>query len=1211
MSAFSQLLSRNADYVSMRGNISSGAFPLGVVGLPNVAKACFIAAAAADTGRNALVLTQDEPTAVRLTSDLNTLGVKALFYPTRDRNFREDASVSREYERARLGVLGRMVESGEHRAESGDNGSQNSFAVVASVEAAAQFTMPAAFLKNYTVTLKRGAEAGYDRTIAALAAAGYSRADMVEGEGQFAVRGSIVDFFPPDSPGPVRAEFFGDEVDTLNYFDPVTQRRGDDIGFIKITPAREIIIEDAAALADKIGAFCRTLRSRSAQAVKESLLRDADALETGVPIASSERYLSLVYDERSTLFDYIPDALLFVCDSGKVRESAADRGRAFADDVKMLIRDGALCKGLDKYSLSWEEIAELYTVFDTVYLDNLTRGGFDTAVKNLISCDAQQMPVWSGSVNLLREDISPDLSRGAAAVLFAGTARSAQAIAEDLRQSGEQRAESGDDYKGINVFGNAQFVSSIDQIQIDSGDSPDGNTKSPLSELRSPLRIVPGTLSSGVRFPRAGLVIAAFGAYVPNEGGVFTGERSRVASRARAKRSGFRSTDDLRIGDYVVHDKHGIGVFAGIRSVSVHGVVQDYIKIQYRGTDVLYVPVNQLDHIAKYIAPGDDTGNRPVRLSRLGSSDWSKTKTRVKQSVRDIAKELIALYAKRQNTPGYAFSPDIDMQRDFELRFPYDETLDQIRCIDEIKGDMERPVPMDRLLCGDVGFGKTEVALRAAFKCVADGKQVAILVPTTILALQHYRTVLSRFEGFPIETEMLSRFRSPKERADIIKRLAEGNIDIVIGTHALLGKQVKFRDIGLIIVDEEQRFGVAQKEKLKANFPFVDVLTLSATPIPRTLNMSMVGIRDMSVIEDPPQDRLPVQTCVMKYDPDVIAEAIATELRRGGQVYYLYNRISDIDEKAHRISEMVPGARIGVGHGRMSEDELSEVWRRLVDREIDILVCTTIIETGVDVPNANTLIIEDADRMGLAQLHQLRGRVGRSSRRAYAYFTFRFDAVSDTAESRLTAIRDYTEFGSGFRIAMKDLEIRGAGSILGARQHGHLEAVGYDMYLEILQDAVEEEKTGEVTAEVKEKPECTLDIRSDAHIPEEYIGSLPQRLAAYRRIAAIDSYDAAADVVSELRDRYGKVPDSVRGLIAAVHIRNAAIRHGIYEIRQDDEGLKMYGRNTDPSVISVLDRTFPKRLRLIMGAKEGIFLALGPGEKPLDVLTKAMKALGT
>lgn len=1209
MTALSELLGKNGDYVTFRDNAASGAFPLGLVGLPNIAKAIFIAGVLADTGRSAVILTQDEPTAVRLTGDLNTLGVQAVFYPSRDRSFRADESISREYERARLGVLGRIIESeesGERREglsqaeQSGvsteNNGERKNSdrrttiprstlhtphflqAVVASVDAAAQFTMPASFLKNYTVILKSDAEAGYDRTIAALAAAGYTRSDMVEGEGQFSVRGSIVDFFPPDAPGPVRVEFFGDDVDSLTYFDPITQRRGEKIDKMKITPAREIIIEDPGALSEKIGDFCASLRSRSSQAVRESLLRDADAFRTGAPVASSERYLSLVYDERSTLFDYLPEAMLFVCDSKQVRESAVSRARAFDDDIKMLIKDGVLCKGLDKYSLSWDETAALYTVFDTVYIDNLTRGSFDTPVKDLISCDAQQMPVWSGSVKLLCEDISPDLSRGARAVLFAGTARSAHAIAEDLTEDG-------------------LICTSVSFLPEDM----DGGR----------LYVVPGSLSSGVRFPRAGLVVAAYGAYVSNEGGVFTGERSRAISRAKAKRDGFRSTDDLRMGDYVVHDKHGIGVFVGIRSVSLHGVVQDYIKIQYRGTDVLYVPVNQLDHIARYIAPGDESGNRTVRLSRLGSQDWTRTKARVKQSVRDIAKELIELYAKRQKTPGYAFSPDMDMQRDFELRFPYDETLDQIRCIEEIKSDMERAVPMDRLLCGDVGFGKTEVALRAAFKCVADGKQVAVLVPTTILALQHYRTVLSRFEGFPIETEMLSRFRSAKEKTEIIRRLAEGSVDIIIGTHALLGKNVKFKDIGLIIVDEEQRFGVTQKEKLKANFPFVDVLTLSATPIPRTLNMSMVGIRDMSVIEDPPQDRLPVQTYVMKYDEAVIAEAIATELRRGGQVYYLYNRVGGIDEKAHRISELVPGARIGVGHGQMGEDMLSEVWRKLVDREIDVLVCTTIIETGVDVPNANTLIIENADRMGLAQLHQLRGRVGRSSRRAYAYFTFPHDVVTETAEARLTAIREYTEFGSGFRIAMKDLEIRGAGSILGARQHGHLEAVGYDMYLEILHDAVEEEKTGEVTAEVKEKPECTLDIRIDAHIPDEYIESLPQRLAAYRRIAAIDSYDAAADVMSELRDRYGKVPDSVRWLIAVVHIRNAAIRHGIYEIRQDDEGLKMYGRNTDPSVISILDRTFPKRLRLIMGAKEGMFLSLAPGDKPLDVLTKAMKALGT
>ena len=1152
-------LERNSDYRTFRDHAASGDYPLGLVGLPGAAKAHFIASALRDLDRGALVLTHDEPTAVRMTADLVTLGADAVFYPARDRNFRSDETRSREYERMRLGVLGRLLENGR-------------LCVVASVDAARQFTVPGSALAAHTVTLGADVAAGYDRTVAALAAAGYSRADMVEGEGQFSVRGSIIDFFPPDSDRPVRVEFFGDDVDSISYFDIGSQRRGDRTGSMKITPAREIIVTDPAALAGKIDEFCKNLRARSASAVRESLYADADALRTGALLPSAERYLSFVYDSPETLFDYCAGSMLFVCDSGQVRETALKSDKTASDDIKMLISDGVLCKGIDKFSLVWEETSALYTIFDTVYIDNLTRGSFDTGVKELISCDAQQMPAWTGSAQMLKEDLGPDLERGAAAVLFAGTERSAAAVAAELSEEG----------------------------------IPSSGAENTECEIRDrAVTILPGVLSTGVRYPRAGLVIAAYGAYRGKVGGVLDGVRSKRTARAKPKANGFGSLDDLRLGDYVVHDRHGIGIFVGIHSVAMHGVVRDYIKIQYRGTDVLYVPVNQLDHIARYVAPGDESGTRAVRLSRLGSKDWAKTKARVKSAVRDIAGELIALYAKRQKMKGYAFSPDIDMQHDFETRFPYDETPDQLRCIDEIKTDMERPVPMDRLLCGDVGFGKTEVALRAVFKCICDGKQAAILVPTTILALQHYRTILTRLEGFPVETQMISRFRTAKEKTEILKKLAAGNIDVIVGTHALLGDKVKFRDLGLIIVDEEQRFGVAQKEKLKEKYPCVDVLTLSATPIPRTLNMSLTGIRDMSVIEDPPQDRLPVQTYVIKYDPVVIGEAIATELRRGGQVYYLYNRVDGIEQKAREISELVPDARIGVGHGKMSEEQLSGVWRRLVDGEIDVLVCTTIIETGVDVPNVNTLVIEGADKMGLAQLHQLRGRVGRSSRRAYAWFTYKFDTMSVVAESRLTAIREFTEFGSGFRIAMKDLEIRGAGSILGAQQHGHLEAVGYDMYLELLRDAVEEQKTGQVTEEVREKPECLLDVRVEAHIPEGYIESLPQRLAAYRRIASIETHDDAKDVFAELRDRYGEVPESVRGLIFAVHIRNSAIRQGIYEIRQDDSGLKLYGTGTQPAFISSLERKFPGRLSLINGDKEGIAIRMLSGEKPLDTLMKA------
>lgn len=709
---------------------------------------------------------------------------------------------------------------------------------------------------------------------------------------------------------------------------------------------------------------------------------------------------------------------------------------------------------------------------------------------------------------------------------------------------------------------------------------------------RGRVSVLPGALSGGFGYPHEKFYAFTYG-------------RNAVASKKRKSRSGFKkgqslhSLDELKKGDYVVHSLHGIGVFDGINKLEVGKITKDYIKIKYAKGDVLYVPVTQLDLVSKYIGPHEDDG-RTVKLNKIGGKDWEKTRNKVRAAVKDMADQLIALYSKRQNSPGYAFSPDIDMQSDFERRFEYDETSDQLRAIDEIKGDMEKPYPMDRLLCGDVGFGKTEVALRAAFKCAADGKQCAILVPTTILAYQHYRTILKRFDGFPVEIEMLSRFRTPKEQEKILKNLKRGSLDIIVGTHRLVSKDVKFKDLGLLIVDEEQRFGVAQKEKLKELFPTVDVLTLSATPIPRTLNMAMTGIRDMSVIEEAPQDRYPVQTYVIEHDMGILCEAMEKELRRGGQVYYLHNRVESIESTAAKIKEMMPSARIAVAHGRMGEEELSEIWRDLLEGDIDILVCTTIIETGVDVPNCNTLIIEDADRLGLAQLHQIRGRVGRSTRRASAYFTFkRGKELSEIANRRLSAIREYTEFGSGFKIAMRDLEIRGAGNVLGAQQHGHMEAVGYDMYLQLLGEAVEEEK-GEKP--ISRKKECLIDMQIDAHIPDDYIKSIPQRLAVYRRIADIKNTEDAEDVKDELRDRFGEIPQSVQGLIDVSLLRNTAAAKGIYEIGQKGNSVILYVNDIDTNTVLNLSSMMRGRVSIMDYGKKHIAVKIADGQSPLDTL---------
>ena len=725
-----------------------------------------------------------------------------------------------------------------------------------------------------------------------------------------------------------------------------------------------------------------------------------------------------------------------------------------------------------------------------------------------------------------------------------------------------------------------------------------------LTDINSDAELVPGrvyvmtgSLTAGFDYPDAGCAL------ITQMKALHAGKKKRKARNKAGEE--IHSLADLKFGDLVVHSMHGIGRFEGIRNIESGGVKKDYITIKYAGTDVLYVPVTQLDLVSRYVSGASD--DKQVKLHRLGSAEWQRTRSRVKKAVKDMAEELTKLYAERQLAPGYPFSPDNDWQRDFEERFDYSETDDQLRCIQEIKDDMQRPAPMDRLLCGDVGFGKTEVALRAAFKCVLDSKQAAILVPTTVLAWQHYQTAVKRFEHFPIKVELLSRFRTPSQQQAIIRELKRGTIDVIIGTHRLVSKDVGFKDLGLVIIDEEQRFGVAAKEKLKDMFKGVDVLTLSATPIPRTLNMALSGIRDMSVIEEPPQDRRPIQTYVVEQDDGVIGQAISKELRRGGQVYYIHNRIDTIYRTAEKLAKLVPGARVGVAHGKIGEQELSEIWRQLIEGEIDILVCTTLIETGVDVPNVNTLIIEDADYLGLSQMHQLRGRVGRSSRRAYAYLMFRRGKIlSEVASKRLEAIKEYTRFGSGFHIAMRDLEIRGAGSILSGRQHGHMEAVGYDLYLQMLNEAIAEQK-GETPPPSPE--DCLIDIMIDAFIPSGYIESDTLRIDAYRRIASIVTEEDSRDVIDELIDRYGDPPKPVMGLINVALVRNAAAAIGIKEISQKGSRIQFTLRDLRPEMPPALLKVYGSRLKFIQGDAPGFTVDADPKQSMPELVSEVVRTL--
>lgn len=1153
MSCYSELFNNTAEYKAIKENIDKGHYPIGVLGLPPVPKSFIIHTLCEDNPHGAVVLMPDDASAEKLCSDLVTLGSKACTYPARDFNFQDVESSSRDYEQKRIGALSKML-SGEYNI------------LIMSAEAALQRTIPPEELIKRTFSLSVGDEISTAEAVNKLVACGYTPSEMVEGVGQFSLRGGILDIFSPNNESPIRIEFWGDEIDTIAEFDIVSQRREENVESISLAPVTEILFDSYDDFADKLDGLSKKIRGKNAQKTKEFLAHDAELLKSGILPGCCDKYFPLAYEKPVSPLDYFPDAFLLVCETSNVKAKSNDIEKISNEEIKELFLDGVLCKGLDSYYFSFADIVSRYEKKNTIYLDNFARGSFDTPVKDLISFNMNQISAWDGTYKLLLEDISPAIKKKNTILIFAGTEKAGSGLLEELAD---------DELPAIQCRGIPSHIH------------------------KGFINIITGSLGAGIDIPEEKLLIITYGRYA----------RSSKKSVKKYKKSAnaFNSLEELNKGDYIVHETNGIGIFDGIEKVQMEGITKDYIKIKYAKGDVLYVPVTKLELITKYVGPHEDDSSRTVKINRLGSPEWEKTKARVRTAAKDIAAELIKLYATRQNSKGYAFSPDIDMQNDFERRFEFDETDDQLRSILEIKKDMEKSCPMDRLLCGDVGFGKTEVALRAAFKCICDGKQVAFLVPTTILAMQHYKTILHRFDGFPINADMLCRFRSTKQQKEIIEKIKKGKIDIVTGTHRIISKDVEFKDLGLLIIDEEQRFGVAQKEKLKEKFPGVDVLTLSATPIPRTLNLAMTGIRDLSVIEEAPLDRYPVQTYVIEHDMGIISQAIAKELRRGGQVFYLHNNIGDIDKTANEIQKIFPDAEIATAHGRMREEQLSEVWRKLTEGEIDILVCTTIIETGVDVPNVNTLIIEDADKMGLAQLHQLRGRVGRSTRRASAYCTFRRNKeLSEIAQKRLSAIREFTQFGSGFKIAMRDLEIRGAGNILGSQQHGHMEAVGYDMYMEILSEAIAEQKDG--GKNYKPKMDCHVDIQIDAHIPDNYIKSYSQRIAIYKRIADIHSPEDASDVTDELIDRYGEPSESVMGLIKVALFKNTTADNGIYEITQRGNSLILFVNQIDKKVLAKLAR-LKGRVSANASGKPYYSVRLKNDQSPLEAFAQIVDAL--
>ena len=1111
-----------------------------VTGMGQINRSHLIAGLRREFDRPVVVICQDDMTAKRTQQELSAfLGENAPVLPSRELTLYDTSVVSRAWEQKRLNQLFSLA-TGQTKLQ------------IFTWESLSQRTIPPEVLKNAAFTLEVGLEYPLEDLLRKLTHAGYTRCSMVEGPGQFAVRGGIVDIYSPAADRPFRAEFFGDELDTMGYFDPDTQRRSDNVESVVVLPVGET---QPRLHPEGIAGLCKDLqklisrqsrRKNPSEKLLKTLNADLEKYENGMSHPASDRYMALIYPEFATAMDFIPaNAIVILCDQSNLHRAARTRVEEVGMGLDSMLQSGLVAGELCDFVCQWEDFCEKLHSRTVVYVDTFGGSAYpaECPPMQLLPMTAKQLPGYGGNMDTAASDLAHYQRHEFATLVLCGTRMRAEMLQEMLRG------------KNLSAF-----------LCI------------PLTAMPKPGQILltEGTIPFGMEYPDAKLAVLTEGQLLSR------GEVKRKPKKSGAtNRQKLNSFTDLVPGDLVVHDHHGIGRFVCMEQMKIDGAIKDYIKIAYAGTDTLFVPATQLDLVSKYIGNGGEDAT--VKLHKMGTETWQKTKAKARKAAKDMAAQLIQLYAARKRQEGYAFAADTPWQAEFEDNFPYAETDDQLRCIADIKADMESPIPMDRLLCGDVGFGKTEVALRAVMKAIMDNKQVAILVPTTVLAQQHYQTAVSRFRGFPVNVDVLSRFRTPAQQKTTLHKLRSGAVDLIIGTHKLLQKTVEYKDLGLLIIDEEQRFGVTHKERLKELSKGVDVLTLSATPIPRTLNMALSGIRDMSTLEEPPADRYPVQTFVMEHNTAIIDDAIRREIERGGQVYYLHNRVDTIDQCASALVRRIPGLQVAVAHGKMGEEALGEVMTDMANGDIQCLVCTTIIETGLDIPNANTLIIENADRFGLSQLHQLRGRVGRSTRHAYAYFTYRPDkSLSEVAEKRLAAIRDFAEFGSGFKIAMRDLEIRGAGNLLGAEQSGHMMSVGYDMYLKLLDEAVLEEK-----GEAPKAPECTADLNVTANIAKDYVERGEERMDLYRRMAAIRSDEDADDLLDEIVDRYGEPPRGVLNLVDIALLRAKAKECAITDIRQKAGEIlfTLAELNIDAVGRICSDADYQKRLQFVASAK--------------------------
>ena len=1142
MIPLTHIFKQDQDFQSTVTGVKTGLKEQLVAGLSGTARMLYVAALFQEVKRPILLICHNLNQAQKVTEDLQEILSKeeVLLYPANELVTTEIAMAGQETLGEKIDVLTRMIQ--------GFNG-----VLVVPFSGLRKLFLPKKVFQDSYITLKVGQVREIDSLTTRLVNVGYQRVEMVEKPGEYSVRGGIVDIYPVYFEHPIRVEWFDDEVDSIRPFSVSDQRSFDKWEEVVISPAQELFaspdqLYQAGEKVEKLlgERLSVTKDTELREKLNQSIGYEIEQLKNGAYFTGMYKYISQIYPECQSLLDYMSrDALLILDEPNRIIESARQMEREEGEWQTVLLQQGEFLPQL-KISFSFDEVIEK-SDHPRVYLSLFMRKIPGIQPQNVIQIVCRSMQQFHGQMHVLKTEW--------------------------------ERWEKSN-YRVVFLASSEERMDRLERVLNDYGMNAGKDISGQVPLPGKPM-ICLGNLQNGFEMNRIRLAVIT-------ESEVFTQKQRRTRRHAKMDHAEkIKDYQELKPGDYVVHVNHGIGKYIGIETLEVGGMHKDYLHIQYAGNDKLYVPVEQIDQVQKYVGSEEKT----PKVYSLGGSEWSKVKNKVRSSVQDIAQDLIELYAKRQQAKGYAFSKDTPYQREFEAMFPYEETPDQLRSVEEIKGDMESSQPMDRLLCGDVGYGKTEVAIRAAFKATMDGKQVAVLVPTTILAQQHYETFRERFSDFPVQIHVLSRFRTRKEQKETMEGLKKGTVDVVIGTHRLLSKDIQFKDLGLLIIDEEQRFGVKHKEKIKQLKHNIDVLTLSATPIPRTLHMAMMGVRDLSVIETPPENRFPVQTYVLEYSGALVREAVERELARGGQVYFLYNQVHNIEQMADQIRLLIPEARVAVAHGQMQESELEKVMLDFLDGDYDVLVSTTIIETGVDIPNVNTLIIYDADKMGLSQLYQLRGRVGRSNRIAYAYFTYQRDKVlSETAEKRLQAIKEFTELGSGFKIAMRDLSIRGAGNILGAEQHGHIATVGFELYSQMLKEAIEELK-GKKPA--KEEAEPAIELNVDAYLPSGYIGDEKQKIELYKKIRAITTLNEVTDLEEEIEDRFGDLPDPVQMLLKISKIKAYAIMYGMESVEQKDGDIMIRLRpeqndRIDGQKLFKIAQDFLGKIRFSTGEKIGI-----------------------